>query len=95
MLLPSVNAKTQHNHIKKGWLWQRYAACAVVIAGVEMQLVNATAVIIALQHGRIAAAIVVGDNAVEQLKLIAYNAIQLDFQLAARATMSGIQYVCG
>lgn len=95
MLLAGINAKAQHHNIEKRLLWQCDAAGAVIIAGVEMQLVNAAAVIITLQHGRITTTVVISDYSVEQLKLGTFNAVQLDLQIAARATMGSIQYVCG
>src|SRR3989338_325500 len=95
MVLPGIDAGGEHHNIEKGLLRQFNAASAVVIAGMEMQLVNAATVILPLQHRRITAAVVVGDNAIEQLHLSPFNAIQLNFQFAAWATMGGIQYVCG
>jgi hypothetical protein len=95
MLLPGIDTEAQYHYIEKGLLGQCDATRAVIIAGMEMQLVNAAAVIITLQHGRIATAVVVCENAIEQLQLSPINAIQLNLQFAARATMSSIQYVCG
>lgn len=95
MLLLGIDAEAQHYNIEKGLLRQIDAAGAVVIAGMEVQLINATAVFITLQNRRITTPVVVGDNTIEQLKLSPFNAIQLNLQFAAWATVGGIQYVRG
>ena len=56
VLLIGVDAKTQHNHIEKRRIRQGNAAGAVVVACMEVQLVDAGAVIVALQNWRVAAA---------------------------------------
>ena len=95
MLLPGINAEAQHHNIEKGLFRQFNAASAVVIASMEMQLVNAAAVIVTLQHRGITTPVVVGDYAVKQLQLRAFYPVQLDLQGATWATVCSIQYVCG
>lgn len=95
MLLRGIDAEAQHHNIEKSRLRQYNPACTVIVARMEMQLVNATAVVVTLQHWRIATTIVVGFNAGEQLKLSTFNPVQLDFQRASRAPVGSIQYVCG
>ena len=94
MLLLGTDTEPQHDYIKERRLWQLYTPGAVVIASVEMQLVNPGTVVIALQQRRIATAIAVGQGAGDQLHLRPFNPIQLDLDSAARAAMCGVQNVC-
>ncbi len=61
----------------------------------EMQLIDATAVVVTLQHRCIATPVVVGQHGSEQFHLRPFDAVQLDLQRAARAAMRGIQNMCG
>ena len=83
MLLRGIDAEAQHHNIEKSRLRQYNPACTVIVARMEMQLVNATAVVVTLQHWRIATTIVIGFNTGEQLKLSTFNPVQLDFQRAS------------
>ena len=93
VLLAGVDAEAQHHHVEEGRLGQADAAGAVVVAGVEVQLVHARAVVIALQHRRIATAVVVGGHAVDQLQLRAFDAVQLDLDVTPRTAVRGVQYM--
>ncbi|MNF91099.1 hypothetical protein D3C84_736910 [compost metagenome] len=95
MILLGADAKSQHHDIKKCMFRQLYAAGAVVVAGIELQLVDTAAVIVTLQQRRVATAIAVGQGGVHQLQLLAFDAVQLDLDRAARAAVSGIQYMRG
>ena len=82
----------QPESVDPDWISARYQALQT---GAELQLVHAAAVIIALQQGRVAAAVAVGHRGGYPLQLCAFDAVQLDLDCAAGATVRGVQNVCG
>jgi hypothetical protein len=95
VILFGADAEAQNHYIQEGRFRQLHTTGAVVVTGAELQLVRTTAVIIALQQGRVAAAVAVGHSGGNQLKLRAFDAVQLNLDRAAGAAMCGIQNVCG
>ena len=94
VLLLGGNAETQYDDIEKRRLGQLYATGAVVIAGMELHLINPGAIIVALQQRRIDPAIAVGCRTGDQFQVRSFNAVQLDLDRAARATVCSVQNVC-
>lgn len=90
VILPGINAETQHHHIEKSRIRQRHTTGAVIVARVEVQLVDPTAVVIALQNRPIATAIVVGHHRGDQLLLPPLDPIQLNLDRTARATVRSV-----
>lgn len=95
MLLLLINPEAQHYNIQERRVWQRHAPSSVIISSTELQLVHAGTVVVALQQRRVDAAVAVGQCAVHQFQLLAFDTVQLDLDRAARAAMRGIQYVSG
>ncbi len=95
VVLLGTDAKAQHHHVEEGRFGQLHATGTVVIAGAELQLVDATAVVVALQQRCVATTVAVGDRAGDPLKLRAFDAVQLNLDGAAGAAVGSIQYVCG
>src|SRR5690606_19525419 len=93
MVLLGADAEAQHYHVEEGRFGKLYATRAVVIACTELQLVNAGAVLVAFQQGRIAAAVGIGLPAGDQLQASALDAIKLDLGAAARTAVGGVQHL--
>src|SRR4051812_3726210 len=74
VLLLGRNTETQHYHIQKRRLRQLDTAGAVVIARMELNLINPGAIIIALQQRCIDPAVAVGDRTGDQFQLRTLNA---------------------
>lgn len=88
------DTKTQYDLIQKSRLRQIQAALAVVITGIEQQLVNASLELIASQDRLIAAAIIVGFHFGNQRPLITVNPKQPDRDIIAGAAMGRVQHMC-
>ena len=93
MILLGADAEAQHHHIQERRLGQLDATGTVVIAGMELNLIDAATVVIPLLQRCIASAVAVGQRAGEQLQLRTFDAVQLDLDRAARAAVRGIQNV--
>ena len=93
MILLLRNTEAQHHHIEKGRLGQLNATGAVIVPGVELDLVDPAAVIVPLQQRRVATTVAVGRCTGDQLQLRTIDTVQLDSDRAPRAAVCGIQNV--
>ena len=93
VLLLGRDAETQHHHIQKRRLRQLDTAGAVVIACMELNLINPGAIVIALQQRRIDPAVAVGDRTGDLFQVRSFDAVQLDLDRTARATVCSVQNV--
>lgn len=95
MILLGADAKAQHHYIQEGRLWQLHTTRAVIVAGAELQLVHAAAIVITLQQRRVATTVAVGQGGGNPFQLRAFDAVQFNLDRAAGAAVRGVQYVCG
>jgi len=94
VILLGRDTKTQHHHIQECRLRQLDTTGAVVVARMKLNLVDTGPVLIALQQRRIDTTIAIGYRAGDQFQLRTFNAVQLDLDRAARATMCSVQNMC-
>jgi len=95
VILRGIDPEPQHHLVEKGRRPQLHTATAVVVAGVEMQLVDPGPVVRAFQQRAVAAAISVGFTRGDQGQALILDAMQFHLDTAARTTVGGIEYVCG
>ncbi len=95
MLLRRIDPEAQHHHIEKRRIRQGHTAAAVIVAGTELQLVDTGQVIRTFQQWTVAAPIGIGLTGCDQGQRLILDAIQLHLDSAARATVGGVEYVCG
>lgn len=83
VFLTCINAEAQHHLIEKGGLIQDHAPRAVIIASLEVQLIDAGLISLTLQQRRIATPIAVGEETDNMQQLLVFDPVQIDADGAA------------